>query len=74
MHMVLLKGGKMIVNKLAVKGNSVFILVPEIIDNSHTKMIIRMALLKPDIVWEYKGWQIAKYLSILNATIINTDE
>ena len=26
MHMVLLKGGKMIVNKLAVKGNSVFIL------------------------------------------------
>ena len=50
MHMVLLKGGKMIANKLAVKGNSVFILVPEIIDNSHTKMIIRMALLKPDIV------------------------
>ena len=46
----------------------------EIMEIAQTRMIILTALLKPDMVWEYNGWQIAKYLSMLNATIVNTEE
>ena len=44
-----------------------------IIATTHTIPIIRIARLKPDIVWEYNGWQIAKYRSMLNETMVNTD-
>ena len=39
-----------------------------------TSAMILTARLKPDIVWAYKGWQMARYRSMLNATIVRTDE
>ena len=43
-------------------------------DMIQTRAMILTALLNPDMVCAYSGWQMAKYLSMLNATMVNTDE
>lgn len=41
--------------------------------NIHSSAIMRKALLKPLMAYKCKGWQMAKYRSTENATIVNTE-
>lgn len=42
-------------------------------DITQTTAMIRTALFNPDMAYEWRGWQMAKYLSIENATMVKTD-
>lgn len=42
-------------------------------ETSHKTAMMRNARLRPDMAYEWSGWQMARYLSMENATMVSTD-